>query len=183
VKPLALARRYARALADAAGGADEARLEKTAAELQLLTEVFERAPRALRFLDDPSIPVQDKEKAIASLARAAKLGDLSRRFLQVLLDHRRLGAIPEITRAFTEIKDGRLGIVPAEATTAVPLSAAELKRLKASLEKMTGRTVRLTTRVDPALLGGARTRIGSRVYDGTLRRRLALLRAQLAIAR
>jgi F-type H+-transporting ATPase subunit delta len=183
VKPLALARRYARALADAAGGTDGSRLEKTAAELQLLAEVFGLAPRALRFLDDPSIPADQKEKAMARLALAAKLGDLSRRFLQVLIDHRRVGAIPEISRAFTELKDGRLGIVPVETTTAVPLSAAEVKRLEGSLEKMTGRAVRLTTRVDPALVGGARTRIGSRVYDGTLKRRLALLRAQLAVAR
>ncbi len=183
MKPLAVARRYARALADVAGGKDKARLEKVAAELDLVSEVLRKAPRALRFLDDPSAPSQDREAAIGTLAREARASDLTRRFLRVLMDRRRLTALPEIARALTEIKDERLGIVRAETTTAVPLSAAELRRLRESLERMTGRAVRLTTNVDPSLLGGARTRIGSRVYDGTLRRQLALLRARLAVAR
>ncbi len=183
MKPLALARRYARALADVAGAKDRARLEKLAAEIDLVADVFRKVPRALRFLDDPSVRTQDKVAAIDTLAREARASDLTRRFLRVLIEHRRLTVLPEIARAFTEIKDERLAIVRAEATTAVPLSAAELKRLRESLETMTGRTVRLTTNVDPSVLGGARTRIGSRVYDGTLSRQLALLRARLAVAR
>ena len=67
----------------------------------------------------------------------------------------------------------------AETTTAVPLSTAELKRLREALQKMTGRTVRITHRVDPTVLGGARTRIGSRVYDGTLKHQLVALRERL----
>jgi F-type H+-transporting ATPase subunit delta len=65
----------------------------------------------------------------------------------------------------------------------VPLSSAEVKRLRESLEKMTGRKVEVRLNVDPAVLGGARTRIGSKVYDGTLSRQLALLRERLAQAR
>ena len=180
MKPIAVARRYARALADAAGRKDKARLETIASEMVLLAEVLERAPRVLRFLDDPSIPQKWKEEVVATLGREAKIAEVTRRFLGVLIEHRRLAALPAVAQAFTAIKDERLGIVPAEATTAVPLSAPETKRFRESLEKMTGRSVRLSLSVDPALLGGARTRIGSRVLDGTIRRRLELLRARLA---
>ncbi len=183
MKPIAVARRYARALADAAGRKDKARLETIASEIDLLAEVLERAPRVLRFLDDPSIPQKWKEEVVATLGREAKIGEVTRRFLQVLVERRRLAAISAISQAFTTIKDQRLGIVPVEATTAVPLSAPELKRFRESLEKMTGRTVRLELRVDPAVLGGARTRVGSRVYDGTLKRKLQTLRARLAAPR
>ncbi len=183
MKPIAVARRYARALADVAGRKDATRLEKVAAELSLVAEVLDRAPEVLRFLADPSVPARGKEEAIGTLGRKTGIGELTRRFLQVLIERRRLAAISAISQAFTTIKDQRLAIVPVEATTAVPLSAPEFKRFRESLETMTGRTVRLELRVDPAVLGGARTRVGSRVYDGTLKRKLQTLRARLAAAR
>ncbi|MGH7318341.1 MAG: ATP synthase F1 subunit delta [Candidatus Rokuibacteriota bacterium] len=187
----ALAKRYARSLADVAGGGAagpsraaagkkaHSSLEAIAAELRLAAEVVAGDPRLLRFFDDPSVGRTLKDKAIASLGKEAKLSELARRFLGVLVENRRMAALPAIARAFETIKDDRLGIVAAEATTAVALSAAEQKRLRESLETMTGRTVRLALRVDPAVIGGARTRIGSKVYDGTLKRRLAALRDRL----
>jgi len=183
VKPIAVARRYARSLADVAGGKDGGRLEKVAAELLLAAEVMRRAPQVLRFLDNPSVRPEDRDAVLGTLARGTGAGDLTRRFLRLLIERRRLAALPEIAEAFGAIKDHRLGIVPVEATTAVPLSAAESRRLKESLEKMTGRAVRLSLSVDPAVLGGARSRIGSRVYDGTLKRKLSILRERLAAAR
>jgi F-type H+-transporting ATPase subunit delta len=192
VQPVAVAKRYARALADYAEGAstedasgrrkpatEAGRLEAVAAELALVTSVLDADPKFRRFFADPSIPQKDKQTAIETLARDAKLSEALRNFLMLLASNRRLGAIGAIRGAFEEIKDERLQVVAAETTTAVPLSAADLKRLRETLERMTGRTVRITQRVDPALLGGARTRIGSRVYDGTLRRQLETLREKL----
>jgi F-type H+-transporting ATPase subunit delta len=183
VRPIAVAKRYARALADVAGEKDPARLEKVSGELGLVAEALARTPRATRFFEDPSVPRADKDKAIEALGRRAGISDLVQRFLRLLIENRRVAALPHIARAFAAIKDERLGIVPAQTTTAVTLSAPETRRFKDALEALTGRSVRLTLSVDPALLGGARTRIGSRVYDGTLRRRLDLLRSRLANAR
>lgn len=178
-----MARRYARALADVAGTKGAAGLETVAAELALVARVVQREPALLRFFDDPSVPLPEKEGLIGTLARKAKIGELSSRFLRLLAARRRLGAIGTIAQAFEAIKDERLGIVPVEATTAIPIAGADLKRFRESLEEMTGRAVRLEMRVDPAVIGGARARIGSKIYDGTLRRRLALLRERLAEAR
>ena len=183
MRPLVEARRYARALAEVAGEKDPSELETVAGELSLVAEVLGRAPQALRFFEDPAVSHEDKEKAIGTLGKRAGTGDLTRRLLRLLIERRRLAALPWIARSFAAIKDQRLGIVPAEATTAVPLSGPEAKRLRESLERMTGRRVRLSLAVDAALLGGARTRIGPRMYDGTLKRKLEILRGRLAMAR
>ena len=179
MKPLAVARRYARALADVAMAKDRSYLEQVSAELSLVAEVLESEPRLMRFFEDPSVRPQDREAAVKTLARRGKIGDLVRRFLEVLIENRRLSALPAIAEAFRAIKDERLGIEPVEATTAVSLTARELGRFREALEVVTGRAVRLTVSVDPSVLGGARTRIGSRVYDGTVRRQLGILRQRL----
>src|SRR2546427_4325597 len=189
VQPDAGARRYARALADQnemkhgesgkTAKKDPSRLEAAGSELDLVVRILGADPKFGRFFADPSIPQKDKQAAIDALARKARLSESTRNFLRVLVINRRLGALPSILRSFEEIKDERLGVVQAETTTAVPLSAAELKRLRDALETMTGRTVRIRHQIDAALLGGVRTRIGSRIYDGTLRHQLEALRQRL----
>jgi F-type H+-transporting ATPase subunit delta len=183
VKPTAVASRYARALCEVIGRKDQPGLEKAAADLSLAAEVLHREPLLLKFFEDPSVPQQEKVRIVETLGKKLKAGERTRQFLMVLIENRRLAVLREIARLFAVLKDEILGVVPAEATTAVPLGAGEQKRLRASLETMTGRSVRLALNVDPAVLGGARTKIGSKVYDGTLKRRLAMLRERLSEAR
>lgn len=187
MQPIAVARRYAVALADAAAdgavGAKARVLEPIAADLKLARDVLGGDARLARFFADPSIGDKEKEAVIETLGRRGKMDKLTLNFLRLLVRNRRLGALATIVRAFEAIVNERIDVVPAETTTAVPLSSAEVKRLRTALEAMTGRTVEIRLRVDPAVLGGARTRIGSKVYDGTLSRRLALLRERLAQAR
>lgn len=183
MKPLAVARRYARALADVAGSQGTKALDRTAREISLANAVLGADAQILRFFDDPSIPRDKKDASIQTLARQAKLSELSARFLGVLIDNRRIGALSAIDEALRALRDERLGIVRAETTLAVEPSEAEVKKLQQALEKMTGRRVQLTVTLDPEVLGGARTRVGSQVYDGTLRSQLAALRRRLAQAR
>lgn len=183
MKPITVARRYARALADVVGDKDKTRLEKVSGELTLLARVLEREPRIGRFFENPSVRREDRASAAGKVTKKIGAGPITRRFLDVVIENRRLPALPAIAEAFSGIVDERLGIIPVEATTAVALSAADRRKFLSSLEKMTGRRVRLSLRVDPALIGGARTRIGSQVYDGTVSRQLALLRERLAEAR
>jgi F-type H+-transporting ATPase subunit delta len=85
----------------------------------------------------------------------------------------------DISEVFQEIRDDRLGAIAAEITTASPIDAALEQAWMKKLTEMTGRKVRLTKKVNPAILGGAVARIGSKVYDGSLKSRLAELREQL----
>ena len=182
MKPVAFAARYARALAELAGEKDAQKLEPLAAELDLAARVLGADPRLTGYLSAPSVERSQKDALLSSFARQAKVSDLTQKFLGVLLDNGRIGALPDIAAAFAALKDEAAGIVPAETTVAVRLSAADESALRTALEKMTGRQVRLKVTVDPQVLGGARTRIGSRVYDGTLRTRLTALRRLLAQA-
>jgi len=179
---VAFAGRYARALAELAGR-DPKRLEALASELDLLAQVLGSDARLLGFFASDSVKREEKDALLTTLAGKAGLSDLARRFLGVLVDNGRVAALPDIAAAFGELKDAALGIVPAEATVAVRLTEGEVTGLRSALEKMTGHQVRLSVTVDPEVLGGARTRIGSRVYDGTLRSRLETLRRRLAEAR
>ena len=183
MKPLAVARRYARALADVAGQDDPKILDKTTREISLAARAIAGDPAILRFFDDPSVRKEDKDAAIKTVGRQGKLSQLSLRFLAVLVENRRMSALRTIDEVLQEIRDERLGLVQAEATMAVSPTKAEQQKMKQALEKMTGRTVHLSVKIDPDVLGGARTRIGSRVYDGTLRNQLAILRKRLAMAR
>jgi F-type H+-transporting ATPase subunit delta len=180
---VAVAGRYARALAELIGAGDPAALQRAAAELDLLADVFRLDPKLTTFFEDPSVRLAHKRQAGEALAAKARLSETGRRFLGTLVENGRVGAIPAIAAEFTEIADAMIGVVPAEATVAVRLTEAEVASFTRALETMTGRRVRLSVKVDPAVIGGARTRVGSRVFDGTLRGRLDALRRRLAAAR
>jgi F-type H+-transporting ATPase subunit delta len=95
------------------------------------------------------------------------------------VDHRRTELLPEIQQAFREELNARLGIVEAEVTSARELSAGEKKELTSVLEQRTGKKIEAQFEEDGALLGGAIVRLGSTIYDGSVRDQLNRLREQL----
>ena len=102
-------------------------------------------------------------------------------FMRVVVNHGRAGNLTEIAKAFSEAREESVGIVPVELQTAAPLPQDLQQRARSILEKLTGRKVRLQFRVDPSRLGGAVARIGSRVYDGSLRTQLDILRRRMIV--
>ena len=98
----------------------------------------------------------------------------------MVIDHRRIGVIGEIREAFELQLDERLGFVRAEVSSAAPLNAPLSAGLESELSKLTGKRMRLRFDVDPALLGGVVARIGSTVYDGSVRGELRELGKKLA---
>ena len=183
MNPVVVAGRYARALAEVVGTKNLAALDAVTAEVRALADAVASDPDLAAYFDSPTVAAEDKQAALAGVAKKAALEEVTRRFLLLLVAKRRFSALPAIARALAQIRDEAMGIVPAETTVAAPLSAPETAALTRALESMTGRKVRLSVTVDPAILGGARTRIGSRVYDGTLRGRLDGLHRALAGAR
>jgi len=172
-----LAARYARALADAVREGDA--LEKTAGELELLSRIYRESKPLRDFLLNPAFPARRKGEALAEIVRGGGLSAPTGRLLQILLERRRTGLLPDISVEFRRIEEKALNRVSVEVTTAFPLDPALREKLAGSLEKFTGKTVRLDARVDPSVLGGARARIGSVVYDGTVAARLRKLKQQL----
>jgi F-type H+-transporting ATPase subunit delta len=107
---------------------------------------------------------------------------LLRRILGMLVERGRVGLLGGVSSAYGHLWNAARGVLPAEATSAVPLSEEQLASLKRALGRATGRDVELTTEVDPALLGGLLVRVAGQVYDGTVRGRLRALREHLAAA-
>lgn len=129
---------------------------------------------------DPAVAADDRTAVLRELATSKGQPVEMGNFLATLIDHNRAAAMPSIAAVFHEERERAAGIVPAEITTADPMDESLIQLARQAIEKMTGRKVRLTCRVEPDLVGGAVTRIGSRVYDGSLKTQLQNLRSELA---
>jgi F-type H+-transporting ATPase subunit delta len=173
-----MARRYAAALADvvvARGVAREVQDELSAWESMMagnsdLLEVFR----------NPTIPYDQKRNVLNALIARARVRPTTANFLQVLLRNQRLHDLGEINNRFARELDDRSGVVLAQVTTARPVPSSLQDGLQERLSKLTGRRVRLQFAVDEDLIGGVTTRIGSTVYDGSVRTQLQQIRQQMA---
>lgn len=177
---LALANQYAKALlevAQAEGGtaAAEAALEQTARFAALFQE--SRDLRAV--LLSPAVGHDLKMRVIARLCEAVGAGRVVRNFLNVVMKKRRLALLDEICARYQALLDEAEGIVRAEVRSAAPVSGAQRAALEEALHRVTGAQVRCGYSVDPALIGGVAVRIGSAVFDGSVRGRLDAMRRRL----
>jgi F-type H+-transporting ATPase subunit delta len=173
----AVARRYAVALADvviARGEAQEVRDELSAWEALLrsntqLVEVFRH----------PAIPYEQKRGVLDELIKRSRPRPTTANFLKVLLQNHRLAELSEVSAQFAHELDRRAGIVTAQVTTARPLQADAQESLRVRLSELTGSKVRLQFAVDDELIGGVVTRIGSTLYDGSVRGQLQRIKQKM----
>jgi len=128
----------------------------------------------------PSVSTQRKRAVIARIADAIPLDRLVRNFLFVLSDHRRLPQLHEIAAIARVVFDAREGVLLANIQAAVPLSDHDQKQLAEALGLATGKQIRIEMMVDPDLIGGIVARVGSTVYDGSIRGRLRAIGERLA---
>ncbi|MFZ0820252.1 MAG: ATP synthase F1 subunit delta [Candidatus Acidiferrales bacterium] len=174
-----IADRYASALLDVAQPQGSA--EKVKASLDnFAAEIIESADLQ-HFLENPAVPRDAKRGVLAELLALLGASPIMSNFLNVIVDHRRAGMLPEIAEAYTARLNQRLGIAIAAVTSAGELSAQEKTRLVQGLEKSTGKKIQAHYAVDAALLGGAVVRIGSVIYDGSVKEQLRRMESALAI--
>jgi F-type H+-transporting ATPase subunit delta len=173
----AVATRYATALADVA--LEHQRGNEVKRDLDAWAGVYAGSADLRNFLESPAVDREDKLKVIEQVAAKMKLESAVRNFAMLLMDRGRTELLGEIRAAFGAQLNARLGIAEAEITTAQELSAAEKKELAAALERRTGKKIEAKFVEDEALLGGAVVRVGSTIYDGSVREQLTRLREQL----
>ncbi len=177
----AVAKRYAEALADVVGAAgSKLRPEEAVQQLRAFEAALESSADLREALSTPAVPLGRKKAVIGRVAEVLGLSPVTRNFLFVLADHRRVPLFPEIGRSFELVADERLGFARADVTAAQQLSEAQREELNAALERLTGKRIRMRTAVDDSLIGGVTARIGSTVYDGSVRGRLEGLEKRLA---
>ena len=177
----ASAARYAKALFDVA--ITESTPEQAEKELTAFSDLV-RAHADLRLaLGSPAVPAARKRAVVAQLLERQSPSSPVRKLLLLLAERDRLDLLPDMVTVYHERVMEHLKVVQAEVTTAAPLPADDAAQLQQRLARMIGRTVTLTTKVDPALIGGMVTRIGSTVYDGSVATQLAALRQRLTDSR
>jgi len=169
-----VAGRYATALFDLANEAGA--LDSIEAELNALKAMIGASPDFRNFLKSPVYGQADQMSAITALADKAGLGVLTANFLKLVAANRRLFALEDMIRAFTELAANARGEVKAEAVSAAPLSDEQEKALRHEIEAMVGKAVNLETRVDSELLGGLIVKVGSQMIDASLKTKLNRLK-------
>ena len=178
--PQALSNRYARALADAVlapnAGNDA---QQTLGELRTVAAMIRESLELRNVLLSPAVSINKKRAVIARFAESIPLSRLVRNFLYVVIDRRRTDLLEEIADAFELALDERMGIVRAEVSSAAPLTEAEQSELQQELSRVSGKQVRCAFSIDPNLIGGVVARIGSTVYDGSVRTQLQNMRERL----
>ena len=172
-----IARRYAAALADvvtARGDSQEVREELAAWEEMMRTNA-----QLLDIFRHPTIPQEQKQRVADALIERTRVRPTTANFIRVLLQNHRLADLGEINRHFVQELDRRSGVVTAQVTTARPVGTQEQENLRAKLGALTGSRVRLEFDVDEELIGGVVTRIGSTVYDGSVRGQLQQVKQRM----
>src|SRR5438128_6873235 len=173
-----MARRYASALADVALERGEA--AEVQAELAQWEEMIQSTPNLLEVIRNPTVALDQKRSVLNKLIERAKPRQTTVNFLKVLLQNHRLTELGEINRKFADVLDVRAGMIAATVTTARSVPESAQKKLYETLTSLTGKKVRVNFATDAELIGGIVTRIGSTVYDGSVRNQLQQIKEKMA---
>ena len=175
----ASATRYARALFDVAlKESDPVQIERDLASFDGLMSSNAELHGALT---NPAIPASSKRQIADALAARLNMAAPARKLLLLLADRDRLAMVPDLLEVYRVRLMEHQHVVRAEVTTSLPLTPDRTAQLQKKLADITGRKVEMTTSVDPSIIGGVVTRIGSTVYDGSLATQLAKLKEKLAV--
>ena len=174
----AVTARYARALADVVF---EQKLDaqKVVGEVSAIESALAESPALQHTWDNPAVQMPGKIKVLDAII--GKLGGsrITRNFIALLIEHRRIRSIKEVRAQFEAEVNQRLGIADADVTTVRTLGDDEKRALESQVAKITGKKIRATYSTDKSVLGGSVVKVGSTVYDGSVRGQLQRLREQL----
>ena len=169
--------RYARALLDLS--VETGALAAVESDLASLKAMLAESADLRTLIASPKFDAEDKAKALNAVAARAGANEITRKFLGLLAHNRRASALPTVIEAFERLAAARRGLVLAKVTTAIALTPAQAKDLAGALRTALGGDPQVETIVDPAILGGLKVRVGSRLYDASLKTKLDSLKFAL----
>jgi F-type H+-transporting ATPase subunit delta len=169
--------RYATALIDLAD--DTGEIQAVENDLRALKRMHAESRDLRRLLENPGFSADERSRALGAVAERAGFTPVTRKVLGLLAANRRAKAAIPMADAYIRMATARRGVVAAEVTTAVPLTDAQAEGLRAALRQSLGKDPEITTRVDPAILGGLRVKVGSRLFDASVKSRLDQLKFAL----
>jgi len=170
---------YARAFADVVFGAhlDSAR---AIGGLRQIAALFGESVELRRVWENPAVPADQKRKLLDAIVQRGGIERPVRNLVAVLIDRRRLPFLSRVVEQLEKELDARLGFTEAEISSTRELGDSEKRTLETQIEKTTGKKVRATYGLDPSLLGGAVVRVGSTIYDGSVKGQLERIREAIS---
>ena len=172
-----VAGRYASALFELAH--EQNQLDQVDDDLGRFQGLLDQSEDLTRLVKSPAFAAEDQDRALKAVMDWASIGATTGNFLRVVARNRRLFAAEDMIRNFRSLLARHRGELVAEVTSAVALSEAQLAALKDKLKSSYGKDVRLDTKVDPSLLGGLVIKVGSRMFDSSLKTKLMNLKVVL----
>jgi F-type H+-transporting ATPase subunit delta len=170
---------YARAFADVVFDA-HLDADRALADLRAVATLLQESSDLRRVWENPAIPAEQKRKVLDVIVQRGGISKQVRNLLAVLIDHRRMHFLEPIIRQLEKELDARLGFVEANIGTVRELGSDEKREFEARVEKLTGKKVRAHYAQDPSLLGGAVLRIGSTIYDGSVKGQLERIKEAIS---
>jgi F-type H+-transporting ATPase subunit delta len=170
---------YARAFADVVLEAHLDR-ERAVGGLRRIEGLLNESVELRRVWENPAVPADQKRKLLDAIAERAGIEPHVRNLIAVLIDHRRTPFLERITEQLEKELDARLGFVEAQVTSARELPDGEKRGLEAEIAKVTGKKVRAHFGLDASLLGGATVRVGSTIYDGSVKGQLERIKQAIS---
>jgi F-type H+-transporting ATPase subunit delta len=154
--------------------------DRSIAELRAIASLLAESSDLRRVWENPAIPAEQKRRVLGVIAERNGVSKQTRNLVAVLIDHRRIHFLEPIIRQLEKELDARLGFAEAQITSARPLVDAERHEFEAQVGKLTGKKVRAHYDEDECLLGGAVVRVGSTIYDGSVRGQLERMREEIS---
>ena len=177
---LAVATRYARALADIVFTPGSAVTPQQALEeLKTFESLISSSPDFKTILLSPAAAAPKKRNIVSRFAAELSISKVMTNFLFVVIDHRRINLLSVIRKALEDQIDERTGVIHADIKSARGLEQGEQLAIEGALSRMTGKQIRSQYAVDANLIGGVTARVGSRMFDGSVRGQLAGMRRKL----
>ncbi len=173
----AIARRYAKALVQL--GAEEKSVDRFQTEMVSLEAVLAASAELRSVIANPAYSIEAKRGIVKELTAKLSLSTTVTNFMLLLLDKNRLDQLPQIVMSYGIFADELSGVVRPTLTTALPLDATQVDGIKKALAQVTGRQVVLNVEQDPSLIGGVVTKIGDKVFDGSVRTQLTMIQDTL----
>ena len=170
---------YARAFADVVLGA-HLDANRAIAELRAIASLLNQSSELRRVWENPAIPADQKRRVLDAIVARDGISKQVRNLVAVLIDHRRVHFLEPVIRQLEKELDARLGFAEADITSARELGDAEKREFETQVRKLTGMNVRAHYAQDASLLGGAVVRVGSTIYDGSVKGQLERMKAAIS---
>ena len=173
----AIAKRYAKALVQL--GSEAGTVDSFNTELSRFSMLLSASAEVRVVFANPAYGIESKSEILKELAAKMQLSPYVSNLLMLLLERGRISVLPQIAESYSKFADELSGVIRPTLTSGLPLEEGQIAEIKAALEKSTGKKVELKVEIDPSLIGGVVTKIGDKVFDGSVRTQLARIQDTL----